>query len=386
MDAQRIVDTCIGLAAKWTAERDERLKRRALDPADFDALREAGYPLLAVPTSHGGAWNDVRRMTRPICDVLGALAAADPSLALVASMHPSVLSYWLTSPDVPDEYADAWLAQRKRIFQGVVGGDWWGTITSEPGSGGDVLNTRTAAVGSTEEGWRISGEKHFGSGSGATTHMVTTARGTCDGKDEELPDIFTLDVRGVPWDGSRGMKLLAEWDGHGMAATQSHGFRFDDFPAERIACPMVLLAGMPVATAFYECLFTAVVAGVLRAAVDEAALQIERRGDGLRAYERVEWSRTRNEAWLAEQAFAGVLRALEEEASPVADALRGKTVIAELAESALGRIGRVLGGGTFARRSPFGTWAQDVRALGFLRPPWGLAFDQLWDLETPDQT
>jgi hypothetical protein len=38
-----------------------------------------------------------------------------------------------------------------------------------------------------------------------------------------------------------------------------------------------------------------------------------------------------------------------------------------------------MGGGTFARHSPFGFWFEDVRALGFLRPPWGLAFDALYD-------
>jgi hypothetical protein len=36
-----------------------------------------------------------------------------------------------------------------------------------------------------------------------------------------------------------------------------------------------------------------------------------------------------------------------------------------------------LGGGTYSRRSPFAHWFEDVRALGFLRPPWGLAFDGL---------
>ena len=42
------------------------------------------------------------------------------------------------------------------------------------------------------------------------------------------------------------------------------------------------------------------------------------------------------------------------------------------------RLGRVLGGGTFSQRSPFSHWLEDVRALGFLRPPWGLANDQLF--------
>jgi 3-deoxy-D-arabino-heptulosonate 7-phosphate (DAHP) synthase len=60
--------------------------------------------------------------------------------------------------------------------------------------------------------------------------------------------------------------------------------------------------------------------------------------------------------------------------------LRGKTAIAELAESVLARIAKVIGGGTFNRTSPFAFWYEDVRALGFLRPPWGLAFDQMFAL------
>jgi len=59
--------------------------------------------------------------------------------------------------------------------------------------------------------------------------------------------------------------------------------------------------------------------------------------------------------------------------------LEGKTAIAGLAESLTGRLCRILGGGTFSRGSPFGHWAEDVRALGFLRPPWGLAYDRLFE-------
>jgi len=51
---------------------------------------------------------------------------------------------------------------------------------------------------------------------------------------------------------------------------------------------------------------------------------------------------------------------------------------AQLAESCLLRLCRVLGGGTYSRRSPFGNWFEDVRALGFLRPLWALAYDGLF--------
>ena len=56
----------------------------------------------------------------------------------------------------------------------------------------------------------------------------------------------------------------------------------------------------------------------------------------------------------------------------------GKTAIAELAESVMNRLCKVMGGGTYSRHSPFGYWFQDVRALGFLRPPWVLAYEQLF--------
>jgi hypothetical protein len=59
--------------------------------------------------------------------------------------------------------------------------------------------------------------------------------------------------------------------------------------------------------------------------------------------------------------------------------------IAELAESVLSRLSRVIGGGAYSRGSPFAFWYEDVRALGFLRPPWGLAYDQLHAAAAPAQ-
>jgi hypothetical protein len=51
-------------------------------------------------------------------------------------------------------------------------------------------------------------------------------------------------------------------------------------------------------------------------------------------------------------------------------AVQAKTAIAELAESVLRRIGKVIGGGSFSRSSPFRYWYEDVRAR-FLAPPLG---------------
>ena len=127
-----------------------------------------------------------------------------------------------------------------------------------------------------------------------------------------------------------------------------------------------------------QCCFTAVIVGVTEVALETARQQVVPRGDSLRAYERVEWSKAELEGWLIQQAYEGVLRAMEAAQDTHLRALQAKTAIAELVESVLRRICRVIGGGTFSRSSPFGYWLEDVRALGFLRPPWGLSYERLF--------
>jgi hypothetical protein len=184
---------------------------------------------------------------------------------------------------------------------------------------------------------------------------------------------------------SRGVRLLAAWDGHGMTATQSHAILFEDFPAIRSAWPGRREDTRRFTGGIDQGVFTAVIVGVVESAFAEARRQLRRKIDDTRAYERVEWSRADLEEWLICQAFEGVLRAMETQEFPECDMLKGKTAIAELAESALGRLCRILGGGTFSRHGPLGFWFQDVRALGFLRPPWGFAFDRLFEDSFPSE-
>ena len=124
--------------------------------------------------------------------------------------------------------------------------------------------------------------------------------------------------------------------------------------------------------------------GVVESAMEEASAQLRRRSS-LRPYEQVEWSNAEQEAWLLRQAYEGMLRAVETEPTPLRTVLLGKTAAAGLAEECLRRLTRLLGGGTFSRHSPFGFWFEDVRALGFLRPPWSLAYDALFASAWPDR-
>jgi alkylation response protein AidB-like acyl-CoA dehydrogenase len=372
MDFETLHTNLTTISARFADDRQQRQTRRQLDQADFDALRDAGFPLVGLPAEDGGLWKGVRQSTRPICAALRTLARGDSSVALVCSMHPAVLSYWLTIPD--GQRTRPVDAQRSEISTSVRDGEWWGTITSEPGSGGDVVKTRAVAQrGERPLEYFLSGQKHFGSGSGITSFMVTTA--VPEGEDR--PDWFFVDMRDVPWDGSRGVTRTAEWDGHGMIATQSHSMSFERFPATRIAWTGHLADVVARAGGFIGCLFTSVIVGIVDAAVENARDRFDK--DTLRPYEQVEWARANMEAWLIEQSYEGMLGAIERKDEPRLDVLQGKTAIAELAEALLGRLCKVAGGSSFARRSPFGFWFEDVRALGFLRPPWGLAYQTMID-------
>jgi alkylation response protein AidB-like acyl-CoA dehydrogenase len=373
MDAATVLEEVRAIGERFAADRHERQRRDSLVPEEFDELAAAGFLLTGVPSADGGLFESVAGSTRAVGGILNALARGDASVALVASMHPAVLSFWHASPEAPAPHRDAWSEQRAYVSEMAAEGSWFGTITSEPGSGGDVGRTAAAAEAGQDGGWRISGKKHFGSGSGVTSFMLTSARAA----GEEEPDWFLLDVRDVPWDGSRGMTLLAPWEGHGMTATQSHGMAFDAFPATRFAWPGSWRRQADAAGPFVATTFTAVILGVVEAAIATARDVLADRADALRPYEQVEWVNAEQDAWLMRQAYEGMLRAVETQPEPLPAVLLGKTAAARLAEDCLRRLTRIMGGGTFARHSPFGFWFEDVRALGYLRPPWGLAYDAL---------
>jgi alkylation response protein AidB-like acyl-CoA dehydrogenase len=310
--------------------------------------------------------------------MLRALAHGDSSVALVASMHPAVIfsGGWTEIGEAPEPFTEAWNRQRDWVFQTACEGHWWGTIISEPGSGGDPSRSKaTARRGATDEKFLISGQKHFGSGSGNSSFEITLAIP----EGETNPDLFIMDMRDVPWDGSTGVTLAAAWDGHGMTATQSHAMIFEDMPAVRTAWPggertaRRLEAGRPTGH-----LFTAVVVGIVETAIETARIYLEGKRNSMRPYEQVEWSRVEIEGWLIEQAYEGVLREVENGENPPLSSLLCKVAVAELAESVLTRISKVVGGSAYSRHAPYGYWLEDVRALGFLRPPWGFAFDNIF--------
>ncbi len=359
------------ITERFRDERVSRLSQTRLQSNDFNDLARAGFLTLCVPVDAGGTWQNLGTSGPLLAEIIRCIAKGDPSVALVAAMHPAVIAFWHADPDgaSPTDLTP----QAREVFDGTLAGHWWGTMMSEPGSGGDVAKTKTAARKVPPgDRFQLTGEKHFGSGSGQTSYMVTTARYN------NQVDLFVIDMRDKPWDGTEGLSLLREWDGHGMAGTQSHAFSLQNCPARLADSGSPFERSISKTSRISGVLFSAVIVGILDEAFEFALEKLKPKRADLRPLERVELVRAQNEYWQAATLFAAVRDSMGT-TTGLRDARQAKYAIATHAENALGRLSKVIGGSSFGRTSPLGQWAQDVKALGFLRPPWALQNDQLFN-------
>jgi alkylation response protein AidB-like acyl-CoA dehydrogenase len=172
-----------------------------------------------------------------------------------------------------------------------------------------------------------------------------------------------------------------------MKSTNSHAFLFTDYPATRVAWPNHAAELMGANGGLGGMAFTSVMAGVVDAAMAYARARLRgpvRQGTA-KALQQVEWTLAEQEAWLIDQAWEGVMRRFDAGTQNRRDVLLAKESVARLAESVLSRLCKLSGGSAYTWYSPLGAWFEDVRALGYLRPPWALAFEQLFDMSWEDE-
>ena len=296
-------------------------------------------------------------------------------------MHPAVIAFWLASPDPsqPD-----WEEQRQAVFASAAAGEQWGTITSEPGSGGDIARTRSTATPVDAQPF-LPGRHLCRHGRQALRKRVRDHGPDDHNRDPrrrvEDPTIFVLDVRDRPWDGSAGPHVdrRVGWHGDGGDAEPRDETRRGAGHEARVE--REARSDHPSRRPLRRTLFTAVILGVLDEAIATAREQIRRKSDQLRVLRtgRVVASRAGPLGGGPGVRGRPARRRGRRPGVAFDAALRGKQAVADLAESAYcSAMTRVLGGGTFSQRSPFAHWFEDVRALGFLRPPWALAYDTLF--------
>lgn len=384
MDLQTVATNVMELAKGMGRESQNR-SVAGLDRRLFDRLSEAGYHLTGVPEEHGGAWAGLARSARPMAEMLRTLARYDASTALVAALHTGVLSLWSNTPQVATSFQAAWDEQRADVFSTVRAGEWWGMLLYEPlkstNYGTTLGASRSVVTRDTNGNWRLSGTKRLNPGISLVSHMVTAA--IPEGEDE--PDRFWVNLHGVRLDGSAGAQLVAEWDGLGMRRTNSHTVSFDHYPARRFAWPKAIMeVGNPTSGAL-QCWFAGIQLGIIQEALHTARHHMKEQSKTFLPYEQVYWARAEMETWTAVWAYEGMIRAVETKGGLPREVVMGKVIVAEMAESVLNRLSKLMGPEAYSQHSTFPIWVADVQFFGIMRPSFTNAYDDTFEHAFEDE-
>jgi alkylation response protein AidB-like acyl-CoA dehydrogenase len=264
--------------------------------ADFADLRDAGLFGLMVPERLGGFGASFAEYSR----VASALASGAGSTALIFNMHASVTGALAQTPDdlvrllgAPKSSFEA----RDKALAAAAGGALYGVAMSERGSGSRLSQTSTA-YRRTDAGYRITGSKAFVSGAGHVDAYLVTAREA--GAEDPQVSYFLVPA-------GEGIRVEETWDSLGMRATGSQDVHFDvEVSADALlggveGLTLMIAEAMP---QWLVASYSAVYAGVARAAVDAAAEHLRARGLGRLPAARARLGRADNAVAAAELVVA----------------------------------------------------------------------------------
>jgi alkylation response protein AidB-like acyl-CoA dehydrogenase len=193
--SQELLDACRERAPIY--DRENRFFQE-----DFDALKEAGYLLMAVPKELGGLGMSLAQVARET----RRLAEYAPATALGVNMH----NYWVGL------VADTWRAGDKSnewLLREAAAGEIFAAGHAEHGNDIPVLLSSTKAE-KVDGGYKFTGRKSFGSLTPVWTRLGVHGMDTSDPAAPKVVHGF------LPRDG-KGFSIKETWDVLGMRATRS---------------------------------------------------------------------------------------------------------------------------------------------------------------------
>ncbi|MCP4617421.1 MAG: acyl-CoA/acyl-ACP dehydrogenase [Bradyrhizobium sp.] len=242
--------------AELFAARAPAHDREASFPFEnFADLSKAGLLALTVPAAYGGAGAGARYTAR----VLGIIGKADPSTALVLSMHYIQHLVMSRSARWPQPLA------RKLARESVEGISLINALRVEPELGSPARGGLPSTIARrTETGWRLSGHKIYSTGAPILKWYAVWAR---TDETEARVGLFLVPA-GLP-----GTKIVETWDHLGLRASGSHDVIFEDvvFPLDHeidVRKPGEWNALDPTQATVHTIFVAAIYDGVARAARD----------------------------------------------------------------------------------------------------------------------
>jgi alkylation response protein AidB-like acyl-CoA dehydrogenase len=204
------------LASEFATRAAEHDREASFPFENFGRLSEAGLLALTVPTALGGSGAGARDAAQ----VIGIVGKADPSTALVLSMHYIQHLVMARSVRWPGRLA------RKLARETVEGVALINALRVEPDLGSPSRGGLPATIARrTETGWRLSGRKIYSTGAPILKWYAVWAK-------TDEPNVragLFLVPAGLP-----GTRIVETWDHLGLRASGSHDIVFDDvvFPLD----------------------------------------------------------------------------------------------------------------------------------------------------------
>jgi len=211
-----IFDRATLLASEFAARASQHDRDASFPFENFDELSEAGLLALTVPAALGGSGAGALDAAR----IINILGKADPSTALVLSMHYIQHLVMARSTRWPGRLS------RKLAREAVEGVALINALRVEPDLGSPSRGGLPATIArKTETGWRLSGRKIYSTGAPVLKWYAVWAK-------TDEPNVrvgLFLVPAGLP-----GTRIIETWDHLGLRASGSHDIVFDDvvFPLD----------------------------------------------------------------------------------------------------------------------------------------------------------
>jgi alkylation response protein AidB-like acyl-CoA dehydrogenase len=247
------LDSLLAQIAKGESERE---RERILPFEAIDLIRGAKLGALRLPTSAGGAGSTIRELF----EVIIRLGEADANVAHILRNHFSVVERLVRHPR--DEQGRQWQ-------QAVADGAIIGLATTEldtPQVGNIIPNTTFTPEG---DDYLLNGTKYYSTGTLYSDYVLVRAADPSG-----RPGATIIPVK------RDGVELIDDWDGLGqrLTATGTTHFRNVRVRHQEIVFDAADVGyGVPYSNTFAQLFLTAIVAGIARAALRDAAALIRSR-------------------------------------------------------------------------------------------------------------
>ncbi|MBK0095656.1 acyl-CoA dehydrogenase family protein [Erwinia sp. S63] len=229
----------------------ERERNRTLPHEAITWLKEAGFGTVRIPKEQGGWGASLPQLFQ----LLTELAEADSNLPQALRAHFAFVEDRLNQPASAER--DRWF---RRFSDGELVGSGWteiGTVKL-----GDVITRVTP----TANGWTLSGEKFYSTGTLFADWIDVYAR-----RNDNQGDVIALVSTHQP-----GVTRDDDWDGFGQRLTGSGTTRFDNAHVEQEHV-FDFATRFRYQTAFYQHVLLATLAGIGKAVARDGAKAVAAR-------------------------------------------------------------------------------------------------------------